>query len=374
MQRTFVYKLRPTEGQQHLLAQTLETCLHLYNDCLAERRQAWEEQQESLSFAIQCASLPVRKQKSDFLPRVHSQVLQDVLRRVERSYQNFFRRLRQKKEKAGYPRFKGAGWYDSFTYRQWGNGVKFIDGRLFLSKIGSLKVCADRPLSGIPKTCTIRRRADGWYACIVCEVEPSPLPPTGESVGIDVGLEHFATLSNGEQIPNPRLLRHAERRLKTAQRRLCRRQKGSNRRRKARHLLAKAHLKVQRARLDFAHKLAHQLVCRFDRISVEKLNIGGMLQNHPLARSIADAGWGIFLCVLRSKAESAGRVIVEVDPRYTSQLCSGCGESVPKRLSVRWHSCPYCGLEVHRDTNAAINIKKKGEGIAFVEPEALASG
>jgi putative transposase len=374
MQRTFLYKLRPTRGQEFLLAQTLETCRHLYNDCLAERKQAWKERQESVCFAVQCASLPERKQKSDFLPRVHSQVLQDVLHRVERSYQNFFGRLREKKEKACFPRFKGAGWYDSFTYRQWGNGAKFIDGRLFLSKIGSLKVCADRPLEGTPKTCTIRRRADGWYACVVCEVEPSPLPPTGESVGIDVGLESFATLSNAEQIDNPHFLRKAERKLKTAQRRLSRRQKGSHRRRKARHLLAKAHLKVQRARLDFAHKLAHQLVSRYDRITVEKLNIRGMLRNHPLAKSIADAGWGTFLSVLRAKAERAARAVVEVDPCYTSQTCSGCGESVPKRLSIRWHSCPYCGLETHRDVNAALNIRKKGEDIAFVEPVARASG
>jgi putative transposase len=364
--KTFVYKLRPTPAQVALLTETVETCRHLYNHALGERKMAYQEHGESIGFARQSASLPALKRQSSYLPRVHSQVLQDVLHRVDRAFQAFFRRVKGG-EKPGYPRFRGRGWYDSFTYPQWSNGVTLDGGRLILAKIGAIRLHKDRPLDGTPKTCTIVRKADGWYASIACDVAPSPLPPTGKAVGIDVGLESLATLSDGTQIVNPHYYRAAERKLRQAQRRLSRRVKGSNRRRKARELLAKAHLKVKRARQDFAHKTARTLVNEYDHISVERLNIRGMLKNHPLAKSISDAGWGLFRSILTAKAASAGRVVVEVNPKGTSQLCAQCGESVPKRLAVRWHSCPYCGCELHRDHNAALNILKKGRGTAFGE-------
>jgi putative transposase len=364
--KTFAYKLRPTPAQAVLLTETLETCRHLYNHALGERKAAYQERGESIGFARQSASLPALKRDSPYLLCVHSQVLQDVLHRVDRAFQAFFRRVKAG-EKPGYPRFKGKVWYDSFTYPQWGNGVKLDSGRLILSKIGAIRLHKDRPLDGTPKTCTIVRKADGWYASIACEVAPSLLPPTGKAVGVDVGLESFATLSDGTQIANPRYYRAAERKLKQAQRRLSGRVKGSHRRRKARELLAKAHLKVKRARQDFAHKTARALVNEYDHIAVEKLNIRGMVRNHPLAKSISDAGWGLFLLILIAKAASAGRVVVEVNPAGTSQVCAHCGESVPKQLAVRWHSCPYCGCELHRDHNAALNILKKGGGTAFGE-------
>jgi putative transposase len=363
MKKAFVYKLRLTGPQEAALSAVLETCRHLYNHALAERKEAWEQEQRSVGFAAQSASLPMLKQENSYLPLVHSQVLQDVLHRVDRAFEAFFRRC-QSGEKPGYPRFRGRGWYDSFTFPQWGNGAKQKDGRLVLSKVGSLRLCADRPLQGKPKTCTVIRRADGWYASIVCEVDAAPLPPTGEAVGIDLGIESFATLSTGEQVANPKQYRRAERALQKAQRRVSRREKDSNRRRKARVRLAKAHLKVKRARLDFCHKVARELVQRFDTLHVESLNIRGMLANHPLAKSISDAGWGLFLSVLHSKAASAGRQVVEVNPAGTSQTCSGCGASVPKRLSERWHSCPYCELSLHRDHNAAIRVLQVGGGTA----------
>jgi putative transposase len=363
LRKAFVYKLRPSRAQIARLEQTLETCRRLYNASLAERKDAWEHEQRSVGFAQQCAALPAKKETSAFLPLVHSLVLQDVIHRVDRSFQNFFRRLRTG-EKPGYPRFKGRGWYDSFTYRQWGNGVKLKEGRLFLSPIGSLRLHKDRPLHGKPKTCTLIRRADGWYACIVCEIDPCPFPETGEEIGIDLGLETFARLSNGEPIENPRLYRRAQKQLQKAQRRLSRRVKGSHRRRKARVLLAKAHLKVARARLDFCHKVALDLVSHFDVIYVERLNIRGMVKNHPLAKAISDAGWGLFLTILRAKAASAGRVVKEVNPTGTSQTCSGCGARVPKALKERWHSCPYCELSLHRDHNAALRVLQVGGGAA----------
>jgi putative transposase len=364
--QTFVYKLRPSPAHAALFAETLETCRRLYNHALAERKLAYAERGETLSFACQCASLPQLKQTWHWLKRVHSQVLQDVLHRLQHAFDGFFRRLKAG-QTPGYPRFRGKGWYDSFSYRQWDNGAHLERGRLVLSKIGAVRIVRDRPLEGIPKTCTIVRKADGWYAHIVCDVPPEPMPPTGKAVGVDVGLENFATLSDGTQIRNPRLYRAAERKLKRAQRRLSRRVKGSNRRRKAREMLAKAHLKIQRARLDFVHKLARCLVNEYDQIVVERLNLKGMLRNHALAKSISDAGWGIFVNVLRAKAVSAGRVVREVNPAGTSQTCAQCGEQVPKALTVRWHSCPYCGCELHRDHNAALNILQKGGGTAFGE-------
>jgi putative transposase len=363
LRKAFVYKLRPTRAQEAALAQTLETCRQLYNQSLAERKHAWEQEQRALGFAQQSAALPAKRATSELLPLVHSQVLQDVLKRVHRSFAHVFRRCK-KGEKPGYPRFKGVGWYDSFTYPQWGNGVSLREGRLLLSKIGHLRLCRDCPLEGKPKTCTLLRRADGWYAAIVCEVEPCPLPETGQQIGIDLGLETFARLSNGEPIENPRLYQRARKRLRKAQRRLSRRQKGSHRRGKARALLAKAHLKVARARLDFCHKTALDLIRQYDVIYVERLNIRGMLRNHPLAKAISDAGWGLFLTVLRAKAASAGRVVKEVNPAGTSQTCSGCGAHVPKSLKDRWHSCPYCELSLHRDENAAIRVLQVGGGTA----------
>lgn len=358
--RTYTYKLRPTKAQEAALTTTLDTCRHLYNRALAERKDAWEREQRSVTFAAQCATLPAQKRENPYLPAVHSQVLQNVLRRLDRAFDNFFRRVKAGDSKAGYPRFCGQGWYDSFCYPQWGNGAKLVDGRLVLSKVGSVRVCTDRPLDGTPKTCTVVRKADGWYAHIACEMTDTPLPATGESVGVDVGIAHFATLSTGETIANPRHYRAAERRLRKAQRRVSRRTKGSKRRAKARVLLAKAHLHVQRQRRDFHHKAALTLVGRFDCIAVEDLHIRGMLRNHALAKHIQDAGWGQFRQILSDKAASAGRMVVAVNPAGTSQTCSDCGSRVPKKLSDRWHSCPFCGCEMDRDHNAAANIKHRG--------------
>ncbi|MDQ3250976.1 MAG: transposase [Actinomycetota bacterium] len=373
MKRAYVYKLRPNRSQLAKLEETLDTCRHLYNDALAERKEVWESEQRSVGFAAQCASLTRRKKSSRYLPSVHSQVLQNVLRRVDRSFQNFFRRCKAG-DAPGYPRFKGRGWYDSFCYPQYGNGARFKDGRLVLSKVGHIKVFRDRPLEGRPKTATIIRKADGWYVSVVCEVEPEPLPKTGESVGVDVGITHFGTLSTGEAVENPRCYRRAERRLVKAQRRVSRRKKGSKRREKAKALLGKAHQKVARSRRDHAHKTAKDLVERYDRIAVEDLNVSGMVKNHHLAKAISDSGWTQFVQTLSDKAEKAGRELVKVNPRNTSQACSGCGELVRKSLAMRWHSCPSCGCELDRDVNAAINILNIGSGRAFGDRMAVAAG
>jgi putative transposase len=235
-----------------------------------------------------------------------------------------------------------------------------------------------RPLEGAPKTVTISREADGWYVCFSCIDAPvNSLPPTGQETGIDLGLEACATLSSGARILHPGWYRKAERRLKTAQRRVSRRKKGSNRRRKAVTLLAKAHQTLKRQRQDFHHKTALALVRANDAIYHEDLQTANMLKNHHLAKSISDAGWSAFLSILSFKAVCAGRSVVGVPPAYTSQTCSGCGALVSKGLSVRWHACPDCGTNLHREHNAARNIERAGQtlrgGVAVVASEHRAS-
>jgi putative transposase len=225
---------------------------------------------------------------------IHSHVLQDVLARLEKTYQAFFRRVKAG-QTPGFPRFHGQERYNSFTYKEFGNGARLDgildNGFIVLSKIGRMVVRWSRPLEGTPKSVTISREADGWYVCISCaDVPTQPLEPTGQETGIDLGLESFATLADGTMIHNPRCYRKAERRLKTAQRKVARRKKGSNRRCKAVKLLAKAHQKVRRQRQDFQHKSALQLVRNYDVIYHEDLQAANMLKNHHLAKSIADAG------------------------------------------------------------------------------------
>jgi putative transposase len=304
---------------------------------------------------------------------IHSHVLQDVLARLDKTYQAYFRRV-QRGEKAGFPRFKGRNRFHSFTYKEFGNGARLDNGFLVLSKIGRLAVRWSRPLEGTPKTVTLSREADGWYVAISCaDVPCQPLPLTGQETGIDLGLESFATLADGSQIANPRIFRVAELNLKRAQRRVSRRKRGSNRRRKAVKPLAKAHAKVRRARQDFHHKSALALVRQYDTIYHEDLQPANLVKNHQLAKSISDAGWSAFLSILSFKAVEAGKTVVAVPAAFTSQACSGCGKLVYKGLSVRWHECPGCGTSLHRDHNAALNILARGreQSGAGQAPQAL---
>jgi putative transposase len=194
-------------------------------------------------------------------------------------------------------------------------------------------------------------------------VPVQPLPTTRQETGIDLGIEAFATLSDGTRIFNPGWCRKAERALKTAHRRVSRRKKGSTRRRKAAQLLARAYQTVRRQRRDYHHKTALSLVRANDVIYHEDLQTANMLKNHHLAKSITDAGWGAFLSILSCKAACAGRSVIAVPPAYTSQTCSGCGALVQKGLSVRWHSCADCGTSLHRDHNAARNVERAGQAL-----------
>jgi len=361
VRKTYKEKLRLTPAQEQALEEVLWRCRELYNTALEQRITAWQRRHVSISRYEQEAELKdIRAEFSEYAA-IHSHILQDVLARLDRTYQAFFRRV-QRGEKAGFPRFKGRSRFHSFTFKEHGNGARLDNGFLVLAKIGRIRVHWSRPLEGTPKTVTVSKEADGWHVAISCaDVPVHPLPPTGHEMGIDLGLESFATLADGTMIHNPRCYRNAERQLAKCQQRVSKRRKGSHRRRKAVCWLAKAHQTVRRQRADFHHKTALSLVRQYDTIYHEDLRVANMVRNHSLAKSIADAGWSAFLTILAFKAASAGKRVVAVDPAFTSQTCSGCGLMVAKDLSVRWHSCPDCGASLHRDHNAARNIQWRGQ-------------
>jgi putative transposase len=360
MQKAFKFRISLTKGQQRILEQQLETCRWVYNETLATRKQAWEERRESLRLYDTIKMLPIWKAARPDLSRVHSQVLQNIHVRVDLAFKAFFRRVKAG-EDPGYPRFKQFGRYDSITYPQYGNGVRLEGNTLLLSKIGSVNVNLHRPVEGQIKTVTLRRSSTGkWFVSLSVIVSPQPLERDSSAVGVDVGLESFATLSNGEKIANPRFFRSEEHELKKAQRKLSKAEKGTPERAKRRKVVNRVHERIANRRSNFAHHQSRRLIDRFGILAFEDLNAQGMLKNHCLAKSIADAAWNQFVQYTTSKAEEAGRRVVLIDPGNTSKRCSRCGQLVDKDLSVRVHSCPVCGLVIDRDENAAINILALG--------------
>ncbi len=390
MKNAFKYRLSPTRKQEQTLFWTLARCREVYNAALTERRDAYHfhvrqhpnyydpetrrrlTKELTVNYYGQKRDATAMKEAREEYQNIHSQVLQDVLLRLDRAFKAFFRRVKEGEE-PGYPRFQGRDRYDSFTYPQGGYSLTH-DSRVCLSKIGSIKVKLHRPLEGKAKTCTIKREGNHWYVVFVCEVEEQVLPESDEAVGIDLGLLHFATLSTGETIENPRYFRKGEKKLEKLQQALARKKRGSHRRKKAVKQVAKAHRKVRNQRADFLHKESRQLVNTYGLIVFEEVQPANMSRRAKpkqdengkylpngtsaksgLNKSIHDAGWGQFVQYCAYKAEDAGRTVVHVNPRYTSQVCSGCGTVKKKELSQRWHSCE-CGAELDRDHNAAINI------------------
>ncbi len=392
--QAYKFRLYPTRKQIARLQETLDACRNLYNAALTERRDAYnfhvrqhpnyydeptrkERSREiGINYYSQANQLPEIKELREEYHTIHSQVLQDVLMRVKKAFDNFFRRCKNGEE-PGYPRFQGKNRYESFCYPQGGYSLTH-DNRVCLSKIGSIKVKLHRQIKGTIKTCTIKREGDAWYVVFACEVESEPLEANNEAVGIDLGLLHFATLSDGSTIENPRYYRKAEKKLERLQQSLARKKRGSPRRRKGVKQVAKAHRKVANQRKDFLHKASRQLVNAYGTIVFEELqpaNLSkrpkhkqdeqgnyvpnGAAAKGGLNKSIVDAGWAMVQQFCTYKAANAGRKVLLVSPRYTSQVCSGCGTVKKKMLDERWHSCD-CGTELDRDHNAALNILRLG--------------
>ncbi len=305
------------------------------------------------------AMLTTWKQEHSALTAVHSQVLQNAQERVDLGYKAFLRRVKAG-EKPGFPRFRGPGRYDSFTFKQ--SGFRVQDSLVSLSKIGSIRMVLHRPIEGTIKTVTVRRTPTAkWYVCFSVEAEPLTLEPCPLAVGVDVGLTHFATLSTGDHLANPRFLRTDEHALAQAQRRLAKADKGTPARAKYRKVVAHIHERIANRRYDFCHQTARRLVNTYGVLAFEALQIPNMMQNHCLAKSIADVAWGQFVRIASDKAACAGRLVVQVPPAYTSQDCSRCGYRVPKPLRQRVDQCPACTLSMDRDHNAAINILRLGQ-------------
>jgi putative transposase len=401
MLKSFKYRLYPTKRQQRLLSEQLEELRWLWNTLLAERKQAWEEQQETIDYYDQKAELP--SLKADVRPglkQVHSQVAQDVALRLKKAMDAFFRRLKAG-ENPGFPRFRSKGRYNSLTYPQWENGVRVSASgkRLLLSKVGDVKMVFHRSLEGIPKTATIRRTATGkWYVTISCDWESTPLAPSGNAVGIDLGLKTFAALSTGDNIENPRFFRVEEESLARAQRQHqlaldahkairagvtervqqahselgetdlwqavsqdAEERAAWNQRQKRGKVVARTHERARWKREDFAHQHSRSLVNAFDLIAMEDLSIASMVQKGRLAKSIHDAAWSQFRQLIACKAAWADRRYIAVNPAHTSQDCSGCGNRKSDlTLSDRVYRCVCCGLVIDRDLNASRNILAVG--------------
>jgi len=360
--RTFKYRLYPSRKQLVRLDNHLSLCREMYNTLLGRCREEYRTSCTSINRkADLCHIIKVIKDNEPRFNAVYSQALQNVADRLAKAYQHFFRRVKERKAgkqvKVGFPRVKNR--VTSITYPQYGFRFR-SETRLHVSRIGNIPIVLHRVPRGKIKTLTIKRdRAGRWFACFSCEVNEVVGTPNNVEIGIDVGIEHFATLSDGTVIDNPRHLLRSEKRLKRLQRRVSRKKKGFRNRRNAVRRLAQHHAHVADQRRDFLHRTSRALVDRYGTIAVEKLNESNMLKNHSLAKHIQDASWDTFIRMLRYKAVTAGAELFEADPRNTSQMCSRCGNLVPKRLSVRVHRCPHCGFEAHRDVNAARNILRR---------------
>jgi putative transposase len=359
MLKTFKYRLFPTKKQTASLEAVLEECRYLYNRLLQQRKYAWEIQEVSLGYRLQQNILPAIKAARN-LHLAHSQVLQDVAVRVDLAFKAFFRRVKAG-EKPGYPRFKGKSWYDSFTFPQVPSGCRLKDGRLAVAKVGHIKLVMHREMYGRPKTATIRRSSTGkWYVTFSCEVDTQHLPASDKAMGIDVGLHTFAALTDGLPIENPRFFREEEKALAQAQRKLSRTPKGTPERARRRKVVGRVHERIGFRRDNFAHQESRKIVNNYGTICIEDLTVKGMVHNHCLAKSIADAAWSRFFAMLSYKAESAGRKLVKVNPAYTTQNCHRCGHRQKLTLADRIYHCPCCGLHMDRDLNAAKNILALG--------------
>lgn len=399
--KAFKYRIYANKPTAEKLQWVLDRCREVYNAGLQERRDAYEmgvkrhpnyyddemrkelTHKHTVGYYEQKRELVDIKEERPEYQEIASHVLQDVVLRLKRAFDGFFRRV-QNGEQPGYPRFQGRNRYDSFTYPD-GAGWKLeakerpvgkkgiVRINLKLTKIGIVKLHLHRDMTGSIKTLTIKREGEHWYAIFTCEIgKPEPLPTSYEDVGIDLGVTHFAALSTGEFIDHPRYFRKAEKKLILAQQALARKKRGSHRRKRAVRQIATYHRKIANKRKDFQHKASRKLVNRYQVIVFEDLKTANLTKRPKpkqdeetgqylpngasakagLNKSILDAGWGTFTAIVSVKAAWAGRTVIFVDPSKTSQLCPNCGTLRKKTLEERWHSCP-CGCELDRDTAAA---------------------
>jgi putative transposase len=356
------YKIKGKKFIFPRIDRAIRTVQFIRNKCLDFWMQSKKEDKVN-GYSLSKYSTQLRKE-FPFVNTLNSMACQASAERAWLAISRFYSNCKSNKPgKKGFPRFqkdnrsvefKTSGWH----LYSWNKTLK-IEG------IGRFKLVGKQNIFSFPlktiKRVRLVKKADGYYCQFVVDTKTDfTLPKTGKEVGIDVGLESFLTTSDGEKVENPRFLRKSEERLKTLQRRVSKKLKGSNNRNKARKRLARLHLKIQRQRKDFVVKTARALCQSNDLIVIEDLKISNMVKNHKLAKSISDAGWFMFRTWLDYFGVKFGREVIAVNPAYTSQACSNCGEIVKKSLSTRTHVCK-CGCVLDRDENAAINILNKGK-------------
>lgn len=352
------YRLYPKKTQIKLLENNLEGCRLLYNAMLSQRKNDWED------YKISHTCYEQQKYFKNFLSSefdIYAQVQQNVAVRIDLAFKAFFRRLK-KGEQPGYPRFKSKNRYDSFTYPVFRSGFKILDKQIKLPKIGIIKSVIHQKIDGNIKTCTVKKEGQDWYCVLIYETQSKPYEPeTQESIGIDVGLQSFAVLSDNTIVDNPRFFKQEEKTIAKLQFKKSKEEKGTKKYKNITKVIQKRHKKIKNKRKDFCHKLSRNIVNKYKNISVEDLNINQMKEDKKyLSKSIHDASWKLFMDLLSYKAEDAGRQFIKVNPAYTSQDCSNCGYRTKKKLSDRVHNCINCGLSINRDLNASKNILRIG--------------